>query len=42
MILGKMVPGVGAVLGGEFDFIETKVIAKRSIEWFINENFDGD
>lgn len=36
--LGKLVPGVGAVIGGSLDYVETKAIAKRSYEWF----FEGD
>lgn len=37
--LGKMVPGVGAVIGGSLDFIETKVIANRAYKWFIENDF---
>lgn len=33
--LGKMVPGVGAVVGGGLDFVETKVIANRAYRWFM-------
>ena len=36
--LGKMVPGIGAVVGGVFDFSETKIIGNRAIKMF----FDGD
>lgn len=36
--LGKMIPGVGAVVGGGIDYTETKIIAKRSYRWF----FQGD
>lgn len=36
--LGKMVPGVGAVIGGGLDLVETKVIADRAYKWF----FEGD
>lgn len=36
--LGKMVPGVGAVVGGGFDLVETKIIANRAYKWF----FEGD
>lgn len=36
--LGKMVPGVGAVIGGTLDFAETKVIANRAYKMF----FEGD
>lgn len=36
--LGKMVPGVGAVIGGSLDLVETKVIADRAYKWF----FEGD
>ena len=34
--IGKMVPVVGAVVGGTFDFFETKVIANRAYKLFIN------
>lgn len=37
--LGKMVPGVGAVIGGTLDFAETKVIAKRAYRWFMEGDF---
>lgn len=30
--LGKLVPGVGAVIGGGLDYVETKVIAKRACD----------
>lgn len=30
-----MVPGVGAVVGGGLDFVETKVIADRAYRWFM-------
>lgn len=33
--LGKMVPGVGAIVGGGLDFVETKVIADRAYRWFM-------
>jgi hypothetical protein len=36
--LGKMVPGVGAVVGGGLDLVETKLIAARAYRWF----FEGD
>lgn len=36
--LGKMLPGVGAVVGGGLDLVETKVIANRAYKWF----FEGD
>lgn len=34
--IGKMIPVVGAVVGGVFDFAETKVIADRAYKLFIN------
>ncbi len=34
--LGKMVPVVGAVIGGLFDFTTTKVIASTAYNYFIN------
>lgn len=38
--MGKAVPFVGGVIGGGFDFVETKVIADRAYKMFINGNFD--
>lgn len=32
--IGKMVPGVGAVIGGGIDYAETKSIAERAYKWF--------
>lgn len=40
--LGKMIPGVGAVIGGTFDFAETKIIANRSYKFFFEGNFGDD
>lgn len=40
--IGKMVPGVGAVVGGGLDLVETKVIGDRAYKWFFEENFIGD
>ena len=40
--IGKMIPGVGAVIGGGLDFAETKVIANRAYSWFFEGNFSGD
>ena len=37
--LGKLLPGVGAVIGGGLDLVETKVIAKRSYRWFFEHDF---
>lgn len=37
--LGKMIPGVGAIVGGGLDFVETKVIADRAYKWFIEGNY---
>lgn len=36
--IGKMVPVVGAIVGGGFDLVETKIVANRSLKEF----FDGD
>lgn len=36
--IGKLVPGVGAVIGGGLDLVETKVIGNRTYKWF----FEGD
>lgn len=40
--LGKLLPGVGAVVGGGLDFFETKMIAKRSYKWFFEHDFSVD
>lgn len=39
--LGKMIPGVGAVIGGGLDYAETKVIAKRAYKWFMEGDFSA-
>lgn len=38
--LGKMVPLVGGVIGGSFDYIGTKVIAAKAKDVFLYENID--
>ena len=40
--IGKLVPGVGAVVGGGLDFAETKIIADRAYRWFGKGNFEPD
>ena len=35
-----MVPVVGGIISGGFDFAETKVIANRAYTMFIDGNFD--
>lgn len=37
--LGKLVPGVGAVVGGGMELVETKIIAKRAYKWFFENNY---
>ena len=37
--LGKLVPGVGAVIGGGLDLVETKSIGARAYKWFIEGDF---
>ena len=37
--IGKMVPGVGAVVGGTFDLVETRIIANRAYKWFLKGDF---
>ena len=34
-----MLPGVGAVIGGGLDLVETKVIADRAYKWFFMGDF---
>ncbi len=37
--LGKLLPGVGAVIGGGLDLVETKLIADRAYKWFLKGDF---
>ena len=39
---GKLVPGVGAIVGGGLDFVETKLIANRAYKWFMEGNFEEE
>ena len=39
--LGKLVPGVGAVIGG-LDLLETKAISVRAYKWFFEGDFSND
>lgn len=40
--LGKMMPGVGAVIGGGLDLVETKIIANRAYKWFVESDFSDE
>ncbi|MCM0703774.1 EcsC family protein [Faecalicatena sp. BF-R-105] len=40
--LGKLVPGVGAVIGGGLDLAETKAISVRAYKWFFEGDFSND
>lgn len=40
--LGKLVPGVGAIVGGGLDLVETKVIANRAYNWFFKGDFSAE
>ncbi len=40
--LGKMLPGVGAVVGGGFDLVETKIIVDRAYKWFLEGDFSDE
>lgn len=37
--LGKLLPCVGAVVGGGLDLAETKIIANRAYNWFLKGDF---
>ena len=37
--LGKMLPGVGAIVEGGLDLVETKIIADRAYKWFVKGDF---
>lgn len=38
--MGKLVPGVGAVINGGLDYAETKVIGNRAYKAFFEGDFD--
>ena len=38
--LGKLIPGVGAIINGGIDLSETKFIADRAYQMFFNKNFN--
>lgn len=40
--LGKLLPGVGAVIGGGLDLVETKAISARAYKWFFEGDFSSD
>ena len=40
--IGKLVPGVGAVIGGSLDLVETKAIGDRTYKWFFEGNYVYD
>ena len=40
--MGKLIPGVGAVVGGGLDLVETKAIGDRAYKWFFEDNFVQD
>lgn len=40
--IGKLVPGVGAFIGGGLDYAETKIIAARAYKWFIEGDFSDN
>ena len=40
--MGKLVPGVGAVIGGGLDLVETKAIGDRTYKWFFEGNYIYD
>lgn len=40
--LGKLLPGVGAVVGGSLDLVETKIIGNRAYKWFLEGDFSSN
>ena len=39
--LGKMIPGIGALINGGLDFAETKIIANRAYKMFFKGDFSA-
>ena len=40
--LTKLIPGVGAVVNGGLDLVETKIIADRAYKWFFKGDLSTD
>lgn len=40
--MGQLLPGVGAVIGGSLDLVETKAIGDRTYKWFFEGNYVYD
>ncbi|MDY6062497.1 MAG: EcsC family protein [Erysipelotrichaceae bacterium] len=40
--IGKLIPVIGAVIGGGLDLVETRVIADRAYKWFFKYDFSTD
>ena len=40
--LGKLLPGIGAVIGGGLDLVETKIIGARAYKWFLQGDFSSN
>lgn len=40
--LGKLLPGVGAVISGGMDYTETRIIGKRAYKWFFRGDFEEE
>ncbi len=40
--LGKLLPGVGALVGGSLDLVETTIIGNRAYKWFLEGDFSND
>lgn len=38
--LGKMVPFIGGIIGGAFDYVGTKIIGKKAIKIFVYDKID--
>ena len=39
---GKLIPGLGAVIGGSFDFVSAKVLGDRAYRWFFENDVSSD
>lgn len=40
--LGKLIPGLGAIVNGSFDLVSTKFVANRAYNMFIERKFDAE
>ena len=39
---GKLIPGLGAIIGGSFDYVSAKLMGNRAYQWFFENDMSDD